>query len=133
MDSLNLKISARDSRLSNPRLYLFALCSQWLPLAKAVLSMVTANLPSPLQLAEERVEKLMCSTVQSFQSLPKKTQLLKHSESSGTLWWEYSFDVLSLQISFHVKLKSRLLLLSLSLSFLPWRKLLSLNIRVGVV
>lgn len=74
---MNLKISARDSRHTNPRVHLFALCSQWLPLAKAVLDMVVSKLPSPLELTEERVEKLMCGAAQTFQSLPLKSQLLK--------------------------------------------------------
>ena len=75
--SLGLKISARDSRHTNPKAHLFAICSQWLPLAKASLSMVVKYLPSPLQLTEERVERLLCGASQTFQSLPLKTQLLK--------------------------------------------------------
>lgn len=77
VSSLGLKISARDSRHTNPKTHLFAICSQWLPLAKACLSMVVKYLPSPLQLTEERVERLLCGSSQTFQSLPHKTQLLK--------------------------------------------------------
>lgn len=78
VSSLGLKISARDSRhTNNPKAHLFAICSQWLPLAKACLSMVVKYLPSPLQLTEERVERLLCGTSQTFQSLPHRTQLLK--------------------------------------------------------
>lgn len=77
--SLGLKVSARDSRHTNPRVHLFALCSQWLPLARATLTMVVLQLPSPLGLSEERVEKLMCGATQTFQSLPLKSQLLKES------------------------------------------------------
>ena len=80
VSSLKLKISARDSRHTNPRVHLFAICSQWLPLAKTVLGMVVNSLPSPLQLSEERVERLMCSHSQTFDSLPIKTQLFKESE-----------------------------------------------------
>lgn len=80
VSSMKLKISARDSRHTNPRVHLFAICSQWLPLAKAVLEMVVTHLPSPLELTEERVEKLMCSRSQNFESLPVKTQLLKESK-----------------------------------------------------
>ena len=80
VSSMKLKISARDSRHTNPRVHLFAVCSQWLPLARAVLRMVVTRLPSPLQLSEERVERLMCSRSQAFQSLPHTTQLLKDSE-----------------------------------------------------
>lgn len=77
---MDLKISAKDSRHTNPKVHLFAICSQWLPLAKAILSMVVTHLPSPLQLTEERVERLMCNSSQTFQSLPLKTQSLKDSE-----------------------------------------------------
>lgn len=81
MKSMSLKISARDSRHTNPKVLLSAICSQWLPLAETVLGMVVTHLPSPLQLTEERVERLMCSSAQAFQSLPHKTRLLKDSES----------------------------------------------------
>jgi ribosome assembly protein 1 len=75
--SLGLKISARDSRHSDPRVHLTALCSQWLPLAPAVLAMATSHLPSPLRLEPGRVEGLMCSTPQSFASFPAQTQQLR--------------------------------------------------------
>ena len=80
--SLGLKISARDSRHSDPRVHLAALCGQWLPLAPAVLEMATEHLPSPLQLDGSRVERLMSSTAQSFASFPSQTQLLKNGELS---------------------------------------------------
>ncbi|CAI8045879.1 Elongation factor-like GTPase 1 [Geodia barretti] len=74
--SLGLKIPARDSRHTDPRVHLAAICSQWLPLAPAVLAMATSHLPSPLQLEPSRVERLMCSTAQSFDSFPVQTQQL---------------------------------------------------------
>ena len=77
MSSLGLKISSRDSRHTDTRIHLTAICSQWLPLAPAVLAMVTTHLPSPLQLDPGRVERLMCSTAQSFSSFPTHTQQLK--------------------------------------------------------
>lgn len=77
---MQLKISARDSRHTNPKVHLFAICSQWLPLARTVLHMTVEHLPSPLQLTEERVERLMCKPSQAFQSLPLKTQLLKEGK-----------------------------------------------------
>lgn len=76
VSSMNLKISARDSRHTDARVHLFAICSQWLPLASAVLSMVVLHMPSPLQLSRERVEKLMCSSAKTFDSFPAQTQLL---------------------------------------------------------
>lgn len=80
MKSMKLKISARDSRHTNPKVYLFAICSQWLPLAETVLSMTVETLPSPLQLTEESVERFMCRSLQDFQSLPHRTQMLKEGE-----------------------------------------------------
>ena len=76
VNSMQLKISARDSRHTDPRVHLFAVCSQWLPLAKAVLSMVVEHMPSPLDLSRERVEKLMCSRAKAFDSFPPQTQVL---------------------------------------------------------
>ena len=43
--------------------------------------MVVDQLPSPLQLTPERVEKLMCSSAKTFDSFPRQTQLLKKGGS----------------------------------------------------
>ena len=75
--SLKLKISARDSRYTDSRVYLQAVFSQWLPLSKSLLSVVVHKLPSPLELSEERVEKLMCNGLTTFESFPPKTKQLK--------------------------------------------------------
>ena len=75
--TLKLKISVRDSKNSDPRAHLLAICSQWLPLAQATLEMVVNKLPSPLDVSEERVEKLMCETAKTFDSFPPETQALK--------------------------------------------------------
>lgn len=75
--SLNLKISARDSRHTDSRVHLKALFDQWLPLSSSLLTMVIDKLPSPVDVDSERVEKLMCSGLRTFDSLPEKTQTLK--------------------------------------------------------
>ena len=80
MKSLNLKISARDSRHNDSRVLLKALFDQWLPLSSSLLSMVIDKLPSPVEILSERVEKLMCSGVRTFDSLPDETQSLKDGE-----------------------------------------------------
>ena len=80
MKSLNLKISARDSRHNDSRVHLKALFDQWLPLSSSLLSMVIDKLPSPAEILSERVEKLMCSGVRTFDSLPDETQSLKDGE-----------------------------------------------------
>ena len=77
VQSLNLKISARDSRQNDSKAYLQAIFHQWLPLSKTVLQMVVEKLPSPLEISSERIEKLMCGGLRSFESLPDKTRELK--------------------------------------------------------
>eukprot|EP00062_Callorhinchus_milii_P002386 gi/632938518/ref/XP_007905275.1/ PREDICTED: elongation factor Tu GTP-binding domain-containing protein 1 [Callorhinchus milii] len=77
--SLGLTILPRDSRHSDPKVHLNAICSQWLPVSNAVLSMVCDKLPSPLDIAAERIEKLMCVRAQKFDSLPAQTQALKQA------------------------------------------------------
>uniref|UniRef100_A0A8D3BZY3 Elongation factor-like 1 n=1 Tax=Scophthalmus maximus TaxID=52904 RepID=A0A8D3BZY3_SCOMX len=77
--SLGVKVMARDSRHSDPKVLLSAICSQWLPVAQAVLSMVCEKLPSPLDMAAERVEKLMSVGARRFDSLPEQTQELKRA------------------------------------------------------
>ena len=76
--SLSLKISARDSRHTDSRVHLKALFDQWLPLSGSLLAMVVDKLPSPQEMISERVEKLMCSGVRTFDSLPEETQSLKN-------------------------------------------------------
>uniref|UniRef100_A0A8D0A224 Elongation factor-like 1 n=1 Tax=Sander lucioperca TaxID=283035 RepID=A0A8D0A224_SANLU len=77
--SLGVKVLARDSRHSDPKVLLSAICSQWLPLAQAVLSMVCEKLPSPIDMTAERVEKLMSVGPRRFDSLPEQTQELKRA------------------------------------------------------
>ncbi|XP_017555071.1 elongation factor-like GTPase 1 [Pygocentrus nattereri] len=75
--SLGLTVMARDLRHSDPKVLLSAICSQWLPVSQAVLSMVCEKLPSPSEIGAERVERLMSVGTRRFDSLPEKTQELK--------------------------------------------------------
>ena len=75
--SLGLTISARDARCSDPKIHLTAILRQWLPLSEAVLGMVSSKLPGPLEVSEERIEKLMCGGLRKFDSLPMETRELK--------------------------------------------------------
>ncbi|CAL8246648.1 unnamed protein product [Lota lota] len=77
--SLGVKVMARDSRHSDPKVLLSAICSQWLPISQAVLSMVCEKLPSPLDISTERVERLMSVGARRFDSLPERTQDLKNA------------------------------------------------------
>eukprot|EP00794_Sanderia_malayensis_P009497 gene9497-10491_t len=79
VSSLGLKISARDSRFTDPKVYLQTILRQWLPLSDAVLGMVAAKLPSPLGVSEDRIEKLMCGGLRKFESLPLETRELKQA------------------------------------------------------
>ncbi|XP_077418934.1 elongation factor-like GTPase 1 isoform X1 [Vanacampus margaritifer] len=79
LSSLGVKVMARDCRHSDPKVLLSAICSQWLPVSQAVLSMVCNKLPSPLHIPTERVEKLMSVGVQRFDTLPERTQELKNA------------------------------------------------------
>ena len=78
--SLNLKISARDSRHTDSRVHLKALFDQWLPLSRSMLTVVVEKLPNPQEIGDERVEKLLCSELRTFDSLPEETQRLKNGE-----------------------------------------------------
>ncbi|KAK3919473.1 Elongation factor-like GTPase 1 [Frankliniella fusca] len=77
VDSLKIKLTTRDMRHTDAKVQLQAVCSQWLPLASSVLDMCCEKLPSPLNINEEKVEKLMCSSAKRFDSLPSETQKLK--------------------------------------------------------
>ena len=88
--SLKLKVSVRDSKMGDPRAHVFAICSQWLPLARAVLEMVTRKLPSPLEINEARAERLMCESTKTFDSFPPSTQELKRGEIKGQSVWHVS-------------------------------------------
>ncbi|XP_038669214.1 elongation factor-like GTPase 1 [Scyliorhinus canicula] len=79
VNSLGLTILPRDSRHTDPKVHLNAICTQWLPISQAVLSMVCNKLPSPLDIAAERVERLMCVRSRRFDSLPAQTQALKQA------------------------------------------------------
>nr|XP_054756574.1 elongation factor-like GTPase 1 [Lytechinus pictus] len=82
--SLGLKLAPRDLRHNDTRICLKAICTQWLPLSKAVLSMVCGKLPSPTNVNEERIEKLMCSSGQRFDSLHPESQQLKQAFQMST-------------------------------------------------
>ncbi|XP_052796536.1 elongation factor-like GTPase 1 [Mya arenaria] len=75
--SLGLKMNVRDTRQNDTRVLLQAMMGQWLPISSAVLGKVVEKLPSPLEIAEEKIEKLMCNQARRFDSLPPQTQALK--------------------------------------------------------
>ena len=56
-----------------------------------MLTVVVEKLPNPQEISDERVEKLMCSGLRTFDSLPEETQRLKNGECflylSLSLFW----------------------------------------------
>lgn len=74
---LGIQLTARDLRLTDARVQLQAIFAQWLPIERAVLEQVVRLVPPPGRMTGERAEQLMCSTQQSFASLPEQTQRLK--------------------------------------------------------
>ncbi|GAB6018975.1 Elongation factor-like GTPase 1 [Chamberlinius hualienensis] len=51
----------------------------WLPLASVILEAVCEILPSPLEICEDRAQKLICCKGQRFDALPEETQRLKQA------------------------------------------------------
>lgn len=75
-EKLNIKLTTRDLRHTDPKIQIHAVCSQWLPLAKACIDMVCEKIPSPLNLSDEKVERLISGN-NDFSTLPPETQQLK--------------------------------------------------------
>ena len=83
--SLGLSVAARDLRTSDTRQQVSAVLASWLPLASAVLKMVSRKLPAPSCLGQDRAEKLICSRTKRFSSLPSQTQdLRQHFEACSS-------------------------------------------------
>lgn len=77
VESLKLKISVRDSKQTDVRVHLQAIMRQWLSLSTSLLDMACDELPSPLEMSEERVKNLMSGGFRKFDSFPLTTQSLK--------------------------------------------------------
>ncbi|XP_048514322.1 elongation factor-like GTPase 1 isoform X2 [Athalia rosae] len=78
VDKLQIKLTIRDLRHTDSRTQLQAICSQWLPLARACLDMTCENVPSPNKLTKEKIERLMSGN-NDFSALPQETQSLKNA------------------------------------------------------
>jgi ribosome assembly protein 1 len=75
--SLGIKIPARDLKYSDSKAPLQSLFNLWIPLARSLLNMVVEYLPSPQNLAEEKVVNLICAKTRQFKTLPIETQKLR--------------------------------------------------------
>lgn len=73
---LNIKLTTRDLRHTDPKAQLQAVCSQWLPLAQTCLNMVCEKVPAPCNLTDEKIERLISGN-NDFSALPLETQRLK--------------------------------------------------------
>jgi len=73
---LNIKLTTRDLRHTDPKAQLQAVCSQWLPLAQTCLDMVCEKVPAPNKLTDEKIERLISGN-NDFSTLPLETQRLK--------------------------------------------------------
>ncbi|XP_012272329.1 elongation factor-like GTPase 1 [Orussus abietinus] len=76
IEKLNVKLTTRDLRHTDPKAQLQAIFTQWLPLARAGLDMVCERIPAPNDLTEEKIERLMSGN-SDFAALPSETQSLK--------------------------------------------------------
>lgn len=77
-DKLQIKLTTRDLRHTDPKAQLQAICSQWMPLARACLHTVCEKVPSANSLDPAKVERLMVGNGE-FAVLPHETQELKNA------------------------------------------------------
>lgn len=77
-EKLNIKLTTRDLRHTDTKAQLQAVCSQWLPLAQNCLDMVCEKVPSPHNLTDEKIERLISGN-NDFSALPLETQQLKRA------------------------------------------------------
>lgn len=75
-ERLDIKLTARDLRHTDPKAQLQAVCSQWLPLARACLDALCEKVPAPHNLSSEKVDRLLSGNF-DFSTLPEETQKLK--------------------------------------------------------
>ncbi|XP_070513085.1 elongation factor-like GTPase 1 isoform X2 [Cardiocondyla obscurior] len=75
-EKLNIKLTTRDLRHTDPKAQLQAVCSQWLPLAQNCLDTVCENVPTPHNLIGEKIERLISGN-NDFSALPFETKQLK--------------------------------------------------------
>ncbi|XP_014600269.1 PREDICTED: elongation factor Tu GTP-binding domain-containing protein 1 [Polistes canadensis] len=77
-EKLNIKLTPRDLRHTDPKAQLRAVYSQWLPLARACNNMICEIVPAPHNLSEEKIERLISGNT-DFSTLPVEMQQLKEA------------------------------------------------------
>ncbi|XP_011500123.1 PREDICTED: elongation factor Tu GTP-binding domain-containing protein 1 [Ceratosolen solmsi marchali] len=78
VEKLNIKLTTRDLRHTDPKAQLHAICMQWLPLSESCLNIICEKIPAPHKLSSEKVERLI-SGMDEYSSMPKETQNLKEA------------------------------------------------------
>lgn len=78
-EALNVELTNRDYDHTDPRYQIRLVMSKWMPLALNVLDSVVHIVPSPRNLSEKRVERLLSSNLKKFQQLREETRKLKKS------------------------------------------------------
>ena len=109
--TLGLKMTPREFSHTDRSVQLSAIFTQWLPLAGAVLKMVVHHLPGPLELSEERAEKLMSSGGLTFSCLPAATQALKKGTCVFNITGKYCLIRIQLLTAFFYKTKHAMTLI----------------------
>ncbi|XP_076748657.1 elongation factor-like GTPase 1 [Xylocopa sonorina] len=77
-EKLDIKLTTRDLRYTDCKAQLKAVCSQWLPLARACLNAICEKIPAPHSLTPEKIERLLSGNCE-FSALPEETQKLKET------------------------------------------------------
>lgn len=89
-EALDIQLTYRDFEHTDCRNQIRLVMSKWLPLAQNLLDSVTKLIPSPKDLSDKRVERLLSSNLKGFQQLREETKKLKRaflecsSEASAT-------------------------------------------------
>ncbi|XP_043521780.1 elongation factor-like GTPase 1 [Frieseomelitta varia] len=76
VERLDIKLTTRDLRHTDPKTQLKVVFSQWLPLSRACLDAICEIVPAPCRLTSEKIERLLSGNF-DFSTLPEETQQLK--------------------------------------------------------
>lgn len=77
-DTLGVELSPREANHSDFRYKTKLILSKWLKLSNNVLKSIVEIVPSPKELSEKRIERLLTSNLKQFHQLPDESQKLKH-------------------------------------------------------
>lgn len=79
-NSLGVKLQPRDIERTDHRVALVQLFSEWMPLTNSLLKIICDIVPSPCEISEDRVERLLSANqTRRLDTFPMETQILKQS------------------------------------------------------